>query len=322
LKPVFIITIVAVAMIGMGVIPVHGEVLEKQADAAILVMIDDLEFLFYTSGYQMQDPHIFFSDGDGNTIHRYHEDATMELLFNSMDVGIEDQCYVFPKSTGYPSDHFCVNDDYSLKYFINGKPVSGILDYIIQDNDRILIIFGNETDKQIQEYFSQLNSIKIKSSDAEIRVAEARAEAEDREAKAEAAAIGAAEARAKIMAQAEESTLPDPSSEAFVEMVRGISFAEEKRITETVTNFLIIVIVIAIMIISLVVILIKRKNKKSTTSQRSTTSPYSPPNPPPSPSGNTESSTIFFYECPKCQSGDIENNPDGSVNCPDCGYRG
>ena len=316
-------------MIGMGVIPVHGEVLEKQADAAILVMIDDLEFLFYTSGYQMQDPHIFFSDGDGNTIHRYHEDATMELLFNSMDVGIEDQCYVFPKSTGYPSDHFCVNDDYSLKYFINGKPVSGILDYIIQDNDRILIIFGNETDKQIQEYFSQLNSIKIKSSDAEIRVAEARAEAEDREAKAEAAAIGAAEARAKIMAQAEaraeaeqraeKSTLPDPSSEAFVEMVRGISFAEEKRITETVTNFLIIVI--AIIIISLVVILAKRKNKKSTTPQRSTTS-TSPQNPPPTPPGNTETSTMFFYECPKCHSGDIENNPDGSVNCPSCGYRG
>jgi DNA-directed RNA polymerase subunit RPC12/RpoP len=31
---------------------------------------------------------------------------------------------------------------------------------------------------------------------------------------------------------------------------------------------------------------------------------------------------MFFYECPKCHSGDIENNPDGSVNCPDCGYRG
>jgi restriction system protein len=62
----------------------------------------------------------------------------------------------------------------------------------------------------------------------------------------------------------------------------------------------------------------KRKNKKSNTSQRSTTST----SPPPSPSGNTETSTMFFYECPKCHSGDIENNPDGSVNCPDCGYRG
>jgi len=53
--------------------------------------------------------------------------------------------------------------------------------------------------------------------------------------------------------------------------------------------------------------------------QRSTPSPYSPP--PNSPT-NTETSTLFFYECPKCHSGDIENNPDGSVNCPSCGYRG
>ena len=37
---------------------------------------------------------------------------------------------------------------------------------------------------------------------------------------------------------------------------------------------------------------------------------------------NSEASTIFFYECPKCQSGDVQNNPDGSVNCPSCGYRG
>ena len=37
---------------------------------------------------------------------------------------------------------------------------------------------------------------------------------------------------------------------------------------------------------------------------------------------NSEASTLFYYECPKCHSADIVNNPDGSVNCPDCGYRG
>ena len=36
---------------------------------------------------------------------------------------------------------------------------------------------------------------------------------------------------------------------------------------------------------------------------------------------NSEASTLFYYECPKCHSADIVNNPDGSVNCPDCGYR-
>ena len=97
--------------------------------------------------------------------------------------------------------------------------------------------------------------------------------------------------------------------------------AAEAKAAQDLTNLLIIG-GIAIIIISLLIILIKRKNKKSNTPQRSTTSTYSPPTPPPSPTGNTESSTMFFYECPKCHSGDIENNSDGSVNCPSCGYRG
>jgi hypothetical protein len=163
MKPVLLIAIVAVAMIGTSVIPVHGEVLEKQADAGVLVKIHGDEITFWHSTHQMKDPHIFFADGNGNLIHRYHEDATMELLFNSMNIGIDDQCYVFPDERAY-----CTNDDYSLKYFINGESVSGIRDYIIQDSDRILITFGGETDEQIQEYMSELNSIKIKSGDTVI----------------------------------------------------------------------------------------------------------------------------------------------------------
>jgi hypothetical protein len=163
MKPVLLIAIVAVAMIGTSVIPVHGEVLEKQADAGVLVKIHGDEITFWHSTHQMKDPHIFFADGNVNSIHRYHEDATMEILFNGMSVGIDDQCYVFPDGKA-----FCTTDEYSLKYFINDKSVSGIGDYIIQDNDRILITFGGETDEQIQEYLFQLNSIKIKSGDSTI----------------------------------------------------------------------------------------------------------------------------------------------------------
>ena len=94
--------------------------------------------------------------------------------------------------------------------------------------------------------------------------------------------------------------------------------AAEAKAAQDLTN-LVIIGGIAIIIISVAIVLAKRKNKKSSTPQRSTPSPYSPP--PNSPT-NTETSTLFFYECPKCHSGDIENNPDGSVNCPSCGYRG
>ena len=163
MKTVLLIAIVAVVMIGTSVIPVHGELLQKQADAVVLVKIFGDEFTFEHPNYQMKNPHIFFADNNGNSIHRYHEDATMELLFNSMNIGIDHQCYVFTDGRS-----FCTNNDYSMKYFINGKLVSDIRDHVVQNNDRILITFGGETDKQIQEYLSQLNSIEIKSGDRTI----------------------------------------------------------------------------------------------------------------------------------------------------------
>ena len=163
MKTVLLIAIVAVVMIGTSVIPVHGELLQKQADEVVLVKIFGDEFTFEHPNYQMKNPHIFFADNNGNSIHRYHEDATMELLFNSMNIGIDHQCYVFTDGRS-----FCTNNDYSMKYFINGKLVSDIRDHVVQNNDRILITFGGETDKQIQEYLSQLNSIEIKSGDRTI----------------------------------------------------------------------------------------------------------------------------------------------------------
>ena len=84
----------------------------------------------------------------------------------------------------------------------------------------------------------------------------------------------------------------------------------------------IIFVIVLSVIIGIVVIALKRRKSTPNRSQAPrATSTYRPPTNP-SPSGNTESSTMFFYECPKCHGADIQNNPDGSVSCPDCGFRG
>jgi hypothetical protein len=144
---------------------------------------------------------------------------------------------------------------------------------------------------------------------AEKKAAEKKAaEKKAAEARAAEAAIRAAEARA-----AEARAAEARAAEAAIR-------AAEAKAAQDTSNFLIIAGA-AIAIISLLIIVKKMKNKKSTpnTSQPPRTNTYSPPTPP---SANTESSTMFFYECPRCHSADIQNNPDGSVNCPDCGYRG
>ena len=78
-----------------------------------------------------------FEESDGTTIHRHASEVTLGYLFNSLNIGIDSECYSFPDGR-----QFCTNEDYSLKYYLNHQLVDDINDYVIQDDDRILITFG------------------------------------------------------------------------------------------------------------------------------------------------------------------------------------
>ena len=71
-----------------------------------------------------------------------------------------------------------------------------------------------------------------------------------------------------------------------------------------------IALIAVLVIIAVVIIVVKYKKNIGTSSKKQSTA-------------QTQSSTsvMSYYECPKCHSGDIQNNPDGSVNCPDCNFR-
>ena len=133
-----------------------GALGSEHAHAGILVKIFGDEFDFSAPAYQIKSPWIHFESRDGSTIHKHATGVELEYLFNSLSIGIDDQCYVFPDGKS-----FCTNDEYSLKYFINEKPVSDIRDYEIIEDAKILITFGGETDEQIQGYLTQLRNQEL-----------------------------------------------------------------------------------------------------------------------------------------------------------------
>ena len=57
---------------------------------------------------------------------------------------------------------FCTNEDYSIKYFINHEMVDDIRDYVIKDEDRILISYGSESQEEIEEQLLELDAQIIK----------------------------------------------------------------------------------------------------------------------------------------------------------------
>ena len=134
-----------------------GKLGDEHEHASLLVRIFGDKFDFDSPAYQIKSSWIHFEDSDGTTIHRHSSGVTLDYLFANIGIGIDNECYKFPDGR-----QFCTNEDYSLKYFINHEPVKDINDYVLEDDDRILITYGSETPEQIEEQLMELDSQVIK----------------------------------------------------------------------------------------------------------------------------------------------------------------
>ena len=136
-----------------GAPPGAGKLGDEHVHASLLVRIFGDKFDFSVPSYQIKSSWIHFEESDGTTIHRHSTGVTLGYLFDTINIGIDNKCYIFPDGR-----QFCTNEDYSLKYYINHQPVSSINDYIFEDGDRILISFGPETPEEIEEQLFELDA--------------------------------------------------------------------------------------------------------------------------------------------------------------------
>ena len=134
-----------------------GKLGDEHIHASLLVNIFGDKFDFSTPNYQVKTSWIHFENQDGDTIHRHSTGVELEFLFNSMSIAVDDKCFGFPDGR-----QFCNNDDYTLQFYINQQKVEDIRKYIVQDDDRILITYGNEDQLAIDKQLSELNAQAIK----------------------------------------------------------------------------------------------------------------------------------------------------------------
>lgn len=133
-----------------------GKLGDEHIHTSLLVSIFGDKFDFSTPNYQVKTPWIHFENQDGDTIHRHSTGVELEFLFNSMSIGLDENCFVFPDGR-----QFCTNEDYSLKFYINQQLVKDIRQYVIQEDDRILITYGNEDQLAIDKQLAELNAQAI-----------------------------------------------------------------------------------------------------------------------------------------------------------------
>ena len=150
-----------------GAPPGAGKLGGEHEHASLLVRIFGDKFDFSVPSYQIKSSWIHFEESDGTTIHRHASGVTLGYLFDSLNIGIDyvdrvnedtnKKCFIFPDGR-----QFCDNEDYRLKFYINHVEQQSIYNYVLEDGDRILITYGNETPEQIEEQLAELDAQIIK----------------------------------------------------------------------------------------------------------------------------------------------------------------
>lgn len=137
-------------------VPAGSVLRDAHEHASILVKISGDKFDFSGIQFQLMSPWIHFEGSNGNTIHRHSNGITLGYLFDTLHLGLSQDCFVF-----HDKREFCTNDDYELKFYINGEKVSDIRDYEIFDNDKILISYGSEMPEEVEEQLAELESQEL-----------------------------------------------------------------------------------------------------------------------------------------------------------------
>ena len=133
-----------------------GPLGSEHSHAGVLVKIFGDSFDFSAPAYQIKSSWIHFEGRDGSTIHKHATGVTIGYLFDTLQLTLDDQCYVFQDGRS-----FCTNDDYTLVFYLNGEKVSDIRDYEIAEGDKILVSYGSETPEEIEAQLLELENAEL-----------------------------------------------------------------------------------------------------------------------------------------------------------------
>jgi hypothetical protein len=139
-----------------------GEFGSDHAHAAIVVFVDGEQLNFGLQQFQLSSRYIHFENHNPYIIHKHATSVPLEMLFASFGMKVTPDCIIlnFNEFDDIKTGRFCAWQDQSLVFYVNGKEYfSDISQYVIEDNDRILISFGDA--ESISKHLTYLKSLEI-----------------------------------------------------------------------------------------------------------------------------------------------------------------
>ena len=144
--------------IGQGSPENAGSLGDEHVHASMLTKIHGDNFDYSLPAYQIKSGWIHFEAQDGTTIHRHASGVTLEFLFDTVGIRLDDQCFVFPDDR-----QFCTNEEFTLRYYVDDLQTESINDLVFEDESRILISYGDNDLDRIDAELAELEKQTILS---------------------------------------------------------------------------------------------------------------------------------------------------------------
>jgi flagellar basal body-associated protein FliL len=134
-----------------------GPLGSEHVHAAFAVKINGEKLNFSQPQYQVRSKYIHVENNDGNTLHRHATRVPVGEFFRSVGMNVTNNCFTLENKTSY-----CSNGTSNLEFYVNGNKTNSIANYVLKDNDRILIVYGNKNEMETQQDLDALRLTKIK----------------------------------------------------------------------------------------------------------------------------------------------------------------
>ena len=136
--------------------PAYGVLGSAHVHAAFAVKLNGTKLDFSDNKYQVKSRFMHVENGDGDTLHRHATGVPIAEFFKSIKMNVTDSCFTNDNGT-----KFCSNGKENLEFYVNGNKTKSIADYVFNDDDRILIVYG-DSPIQVKQDLDQLQQSPIK----------------------------------------------------------------------------------------------------------------------------------------------------------------
>ena len=134
-----------------------GPLGSEHVHAAFAVKINGEKLDFSQEKYQVKSQYIHVENNDGNTLHRHATGVPVGEFFASLGMNVTDSCFTLENKTSY-----CSNGNSNLEFYVNGNKTNSIANYVLKEDDRILIVYGNKNAIETQQDLDALRLTEIK----------------------------------------------------------------------------------------------------------------------------------------------------------------